>query len=85
MKVFVNALVDWTDQRTHTVGGSITVQLVSSFTSLESAATQRTKNIFSLLVKSNLVKLETSCTVIIPPTVSVLWTVENKESVCMEM
>ena len=30
-------------------------------------------NIFSLLVKSSLVKLETSCTVILPPMVSVLW------------
>ena len=30
-------------------------------------------NIFSSLIKSNLVKLETSCTVILPPTVSVVW------------
>ena len=29
--------------------------------------------IFSLLVKSSLVKLETSCPVILPPIVSVLW------------
>ena len=32
-------------------------------------------NNFSLLVKSCLVKLENSCTVILPPTVSVLWCV----------
>ena len=29
---------------------------------------------YFLLLKSNLVRLETSCTVILPPTVSVLWT-----------
>ena len=52
---------------------SITEQLVSSFTSLDSAASLHTKNnIFSCLVKSSLVKRETSCTVILPPTLSVL-------------
>ena len=30
-------------------------------------------NIVSSLVKSSLVKLETSCAVIFPPTVSILW------------
>ena len=61
-------------ENTVTVGGSITVRLVSSFSSLDSTASQHTKNhIFYFLVKSNLVKLETSCTVIILPRVSVLW------------
>ena len=41
----------------------IAVQLVSSLTSLESVALLRTnKDIFSRLVDSNLVKLETDCT-----------------------
>ena len=52
-------------QRTFTVGGSITVQLVSS---VDSTASLHTK-----LVSSSLVKLETSCTVILLPMVSVLW------------
>ena len=57
-----------------TVGGNITEWLVSSFTSLDSTASLHTENnIFSLLVKSSLVKLETSCTVILPPMVSVLY------------
>ena len=61
-------------QRTLTAGGSITDWLVSSFICLDSAASQLTKNsIFSSLVKSNLVKLETSCTVILPPMVTVHW------------
>ena len=54
------------NQRTLTIGGSsITVlQLVSSFTSLDSTASQPTyNNIFSSLVESTLVKLETKCTV----------------------
>ena len=56
-------------------GGSVTVRLVSSFTSLDLAASLgRYKNmIFSSLVKSSLVKLETSYTVVLPPTVSGLW------------
>ena len=47
--------------------GSITLQLVSCFTSV----IHFTHNLFSFLVKSILVKPETSHTVIIPPTVSV--------------
>ena len=53
--------------------GSITVWLVSSFLSLDKAALQHANNnILSCLVKvkSNLVELETSCTVILPPPVS---------------
>ena len=43
------------------MGGSITVRLVSSFTSLYSAAPLPTNNnMFSYLVKSSHVKLETS-------------------------
>ena len=54
------------EQRTLTVGGSIIVRLVSYFTSLDSAASLHTKKtILSSLVKSSLVKLETSCTVIL--------------------
>ena len=62
------------NQRTLTVGGSITVWLVYSFTSLDSAASLHTKNhIFSSLAKSSLVKQETSCTVILPSMVNALW------------
>ena len=61
-------------QRTLTVRGSITAWLVSSFTRLHQTASLNTnKIIFSSLVSSSLVKLETSRTVILPPTVSVLW------------
>ena len=64
-----------TDQRTLTVGGSITVRLVASFTRLhETASLNTNKIIFHSLVSFSLVKLETSCTVMLPPTVSVLWT-----------
>ena len=52
-------------QRTLTVGG---------FTRLHKTASLNTnKIIFPSLVSSSLVKLETSRTVILPPTVSVLW------------
>ena len=45
---------------------------MSSFTSLNSTASLHIEhNTFSLLVKFSLVKLDTSCTVILPP--SVLW------------
>ena len=59
-------------QGTLTVGGSITVQLVSSLTSLDKTVTlHNNDNIFSFLVKSNLFKLDTSFEVILPPTVRV--------------
>ena len=52
----------------------VTVQLVSSCTSLGSTASLHTNiNILSFLVKSSLVKLETSRTVTLHPTVSFLW------------
>ena len=55
-------------------GGRITVHLVSSLTRLNSTASVDTNNdIFSSLVQSNLVKPETSQTVIGPHTVSVLY------------
>ena len=61
-------------QRTLTIGGRITVWLVSSLTRLELT---NERNIilfvFSEAVKCNLVKLETSRTVILPPMASVLW------------
>ena len=65
---------DVLNQRTLTVGGSIIVRLVSSLTRLDLT----NKEILLFLVcseapESKLVKLETSCcTVILPPTVSVL-------------
>ena len=53
--------------------GSITAWLVSSFTRLHQTASLNTnKIIFPSLVSSSLVKLETSRTVMLPPTVSVL-------------
>ena len=54
--------------RTLTVGGcGITVRLVFSLTSLDSTASLHTnKQKKSFLVKSNLVQLETSWTVILP-------------------
>ena len=54
-----------TAKRTLTVGGSITVQLVSSFTSFDSAGSLHWKNLFSLSDKSSLVQPEASCTVIL--------------------
>ena len=65
LNCFTYLITNCNSQRTLTVGGSITVQLVSSFISLVSAASVHTK--------SSLVKLETSCTVILPPMVSVLY------------
>ena len=53
--------------RTFTVGASNTERLVSSFTNFDSTDSQHTdNNVFSFLVKSNLVKLETRRTVILP-------------------
>ena len=48
-----------------------------SFTSMDSTSSLHTNNsiIFFLVVKSSLVKLEASHTVILPPTASVLWCV----------
>ena len=47
--------------------------MVSSLTSMHSTASlHKNYHIFSFLVKSNLAKLETSHTVILPPKVSVL-------------
>ena len=60
-------------QRTFTVGGRITEQLVSSLTRLELTNERNLiLFVFSEAVYCNLVKLETSCTVVLPPTVSVL-------------
>ena len=61
-------------QRTLTVGGSITVCLVSSLTRLDLTKYENMLLfVYSEAVESNLVKLETSCTVILPPTVSVVY------------
>ena len=61
------------EQRRLTIGGSITVQLVPIFTRLDSTASLLTNNnIFPSLVSFNLVKLETSRTVILPQTVNAL-------------
>ena len=60
-------------QRTLTIGGSITVQLVTNFISFDSTASMHTNNNqFSILGKSSLVKLQASRTVIYLPTVSIL-------------
>ena len=102
-------------KKTLTVGGGITVRLVSIISRLDSTATLQTNwdtfssfviydletsrtysdpspshilwwstaslhsnsNIFSSLIKSNLVKLETSRTVIIPTTVSILCVISH--------
>ena len=64
--------IKW-DQRKLTVGGSITVLLVS-------VSLHTKNNKFYFLVKSSLVKLETCSTVILPPTVSVLcWDILTKK------
>ena len=61
-------------QRTLIVGGRITLWLVAIFKSMHSTVSlHRWKLVFSFLVSSNLVKLETSHTVILAPMVSVLW------------
>ena len=66
-----------------TFGRRITVQLVSSFTSLDSDASIHTQNnIFSMLVKLGRVKPEPRWTVIFPRTVSVLrsvWPEKNRQ------
>ena len=60
-------------QRTLPVGGSITLWLVSSLTGLVSTDSLHKHKYFLFLVKPSLVKLETSRTVILPPTGSILW------------
>ena len=68
-------------QRTLAVGGRITVWLVSSLSRLD--LTKKEKMlllVFSEANESKLVRLETSCTVILPPTVSVLWVGEGRLS-----
>ena len=56
-------------QTTLNIGGIITVWLFSNLTSLASPASLHTnKHIISVLVKSNVVNLETRCKVILPPT-----------------
>ena len=60
-------------QRTLAVGGRMTLWLVSSLSRLD--LTKKEKMlllVFSEANESKLVRLETSCTVILPPTVSVL-------------
>ena len=65
---------------------SITVRLVSSLTGLDWVVSVHTKNkIFSCLVKSNPVKLDTNRTVILPPTVKVFWTSRNDEIVHFQL
>ena len=66
---------DATLQRTLTIGGSKTVQLVSSLTGLDLTKKENMLLfVCSDAVESKLVKLETSHTVILPTTVSVLYT-----------
>ena len=65
------------DQKTLTIGGSITVRLVSSLTGLNSAASQHKKTTYfipwSSQVLLNLSRPAVLPTLILPPTVSVLW------------
>ena len=58
-----------TAENTRHVWGRITAQLISSLTGLDSEVLKHT-----CLVKPNPVKLDTSYTVIVPPSVSVLFT-----------
>ena len=62
-------------QRTLTVQGRITVQLVSSLTRLDvmNEEIMLLLNVGSEAAKSKLVKLKTNCTVIYSYTISVLW------------
>ena len=63
-----------TAENTHRWVGIIAIRLVSGFTSSDSTASLHTNNHkLSFLVKSNLAKLETSYTVILPPTLSAPW------------
>ena len=58
---FHSKYLQYLDQRTLTVGGSITVQMVCCFTSIDSTASlHNNKHIFCCLVNSNLIKKETS-------------------------
>ena len=59
-------------QRTLTLWGRITEWLVSSLTRLDLTKEENILFVCNETVKSNLVKLETSCTVILNPTVSAL-------------
>ena len=62
-------------QRILTIGERITVRLV--YLQFRLDLTKGESMLFFVcgeVVHSQLVKLETSCTVILPPTVSVLWT-----------
>ena len=77
-------------QRSLTVGGRITVQLVSGLTRLELTKKENLLIfVCSEAVESILEKLETSCTVILRPTVSVMWKVkffrETQTNVYAEM
>ena len=67
------------NQRTLTIGGRITVRLVSSLTRLE--LTNEWNMI--LFVFSEAVINATSCTVILPSKMSVLWFNESASKVCL--
>ena len=61
-------------QRTLTMGGSIIVQLVYSLNGLNSdALVHASINIFSWLINFKSVELETGCTVILSPMLSILY------------
>ena len=68
------------------VGGWITVWLVSSLTRLEMTNEGNIiLFVFSEAVYCNLVKLETSCTVMLPPTVSVLWLCATSDATTLSL
>ena len=68
-----DVLYDSVWQRTFIFRGNITVRVVTSLTGWDSEASQHTKsNTFACLLEPNPVKLETTYTVVIPPTSSIL-------------
>ena len=80
MQYNFNLCTTATTQRTLTVGGRITVRLVSLFSSLEQ--TQPVNSLFFVLnisASSKLEKRETSGTVILPPTVRFLWLPHHRD------
>ena len=58
----------------------ITVQLVSSLTRLDLTNKENMFFVRCVAADSKLLKLETSCTVILPPTVCVLWSVQSTKA-----
>ena len=58
------------DQRTLTIGGRINLQLVSGFTGVDSTQQEIMVFVCARVIEFKRVKLETSCTLILPSNVS---------------